>query len=288
MAERRAAESEAHDGLDVVENLVEDAESLRGPLGGEESVAIGGADGGQRRQVVGGDERVVGDLGLGRVDVDLAGLGGEHEHRPHAAVRGGHLDGQVRWIGIDVGEVVDVGERIRVVRQPGVDLDPAGSDGHERVPFAVERLALDHPGHRADRRSFVTTTRLPAVRDQCLAELRFAVVVGEHVDHHLAIPGLEHVERQHAAGEQHTSEREHGHHRHGVEPTPTAVAARTRVRWRQPSTDGPRSELPGPSGYVANRSPKADHRGRYRVGSLTSAELAITTNSNAESVSAST
>ena len=68
--------------------------------------------------------------------------------------------------------------------------------------YTVERLDLEHLRDGADHRPLVAPSRLPAVGDQRLSELRFAVLA-QAVANHVAVAGLEHVEREDAPGDEH-------------------------------------------------------------------------------------
>jgi hypothetical protein len=204
--------------------------------------------------MVGGQERVVGDLVVAGVDgfafvgelADRVVQPGSHLRRecsrcayPGMRCRNVHLEaGGVR---IDVGPVVDIGERVGIVRQPGVDPDATGADGDQRVAILVDGFDLQHLGDRADRGPVVATARLPSVRDEHLAELGLAVVA-QAVAHHVAVARLEHVERQDPSGEQHRTEREHPHHAHDDQR-------------------GPRSAGSGAVGWTARRSASALQNG---------------------------
>ncbi len=116
-------------------------------------------------------------------------------------------------IGVDIGPVVDVGDRIRIVGQPCVDPDAPSPDGDEGVAVLVDRVDLQHLGNGADHRSIVAAAGLPTVGDECLAELGFAVGTQAVADH-VAVARLEDVQRQDAPGQQHGPQREHRHDGH--------------------------------------------------------------------------
>ena len=94
---------------------------------------------------------------------------------------------------------MDVGEGIGIIGQPGVDADPPYTDRDDRETRSViDRRDLGHAGDRPHRAALVATAHLAAAFDQDHPEL---VVLGlDAVDHELAVPGLEHVQREDLPG----------------------------------------------------------------------------------------
>ncbi len=115
---------------------------------------------------------------------------------------------------IVVGPQIDVGEWVRIVGKPGVDAQPVSSDGRQRVAAVGQGPHVEHPRHRAHVVPDVAATDLAAASDHHHAELGDVGIVGEDVVHQLAVARLEHVERQHAAGQERRAKWEHRHHAH--------------------------------------------------------------------------
>ena len=126
----RASRSEAQHRLDVVEALGEQARRSAGRRAraagsGRRGRSAPARRGGRRR------ERVVGRRRRGRVGAAPRRARRRRrarraEPRPSARRRGRRARRRRRRV---VGPVVDVGERVRVVGEPGVDTDPPRADG---------------------------------------------------------------------------------------------------------------------------------------------------------------
>jgi hypothetical protein len=166
--------------------------------------------------VVRGQHRVVGHLGgHGRRRVAELGL-----KREHATEVGEHaVECIIGQVVVDVGPVVHVGDRVRVVWQPLADGDAPRPHRHERRPPVRQGRHLHDARHRADVAPDVAAAHLAAAFDQNHAELG---LTREAVGDQRSVARLEDVERQHGAGQQHGAEREH---RQPAHPPPVATGA---------------------------------------------------------------
>ena len=132
------------------------------------------------------------------------------------------------------------------------DADATRADAHHSEPSVVELGHLHHARNGADVGSLVAATDLEATFDEHHPEL----VLGrlEAVADQLAIARFEHVQRQHGPGQQHAAQREHRHHGHETDCTPSAVrrqrCSRGSVRSSAIVVGRPRSR---PSGHVAQQ-----------------------------------
>ena len=149
-----SAEPEAEHRLDVVEALGEQVEALGRRRGAQQAVAVGRAERRQRGEVVRRDERVVADTASRSTSAGTSpSCGGERRApRRSRAVSSATRAGEPGGVGVVVRPVVDVGQRVRVVGQPGVDADPPGADGDDGVAAVVERARPGPSGRRRRRR----------------------------------------------------------------------------------------------------------------------------------------
>ena len=70
-----------------------------------------------------------------------------------------------------VGQVLDLGPRVRVVGQPPLDPDALDADGGERPAAVGQLLGLDDAGHGADVGAHVAAADLAPPLDEHDAEL---------------------------------------------------------------------------------------------------------------------
>jgi hypothetical protein len=122
--------------------------------------------------------------------------------------RAGAQAGVVSGIGL-LGEIRDLGARVRIVGQPPLDPDAPNADRCQRVAAIGELLRADDLRDGAEREARVAAADLAPAFDQDDTELAVAL---QEVLGHDAIARLEHVQRQERAREQHGAEREHRHH----------------------------------------------------------------------------
>ena len=160
----------------------------------------------QRRQLGGlvdGEHLVVGKLGC-LTDVD-AELRQQTEGGAQLGGTGVHHFGISRQ---RFRQFIDMGPRIRVVFEPLGDPDPGRTNRDHQAGAVVHLRRRGYPGRGADVETLIAAAYLEAPFDENDGK---RVARQHHPFVHLQVALLEEPQRRHAPGEQHRSQREHGH-----------------------------------------------------------------------------
>lgn len=177
------------ENLHVIEHLIELSKPGQRPGSTQQAVAIGFADRGETDQVVARGEDVVADLlrwiadGIAEFASQRTGststLGDRRQERCCLGSVGGRI----------VRPLVDIGERVRVIGQPGIHPDASGSYGNHGVPPVADLGDLNELGDGADHRALVTAADFAPPLDERDSELMIGRL--DTVENQSAIPGFE-------------------------------------------------------------------------------------------------
>ena len=183
----------------------------------------------------GGERQGSANRGSRRVDCDMLNTTRRHRKVPHS------------------------GQRVRVIRQPRLNHEPAGSNRQDSPPAINERRCFLDACLGADRHPLVPSTHFRAPGDENDTE---RAIQTQAIADHLAIPRLENVKWQRRSWKENGPEREHRQTARGLVRTGHQVFVPERPasqRARRPRRG--RRAPPGP----LHRPPPGHRRDRRQV-----------------------